>query len=89
MPLQNPHGAHEARRAGAIQRLSGTVRWFNEAQGVGAIRADDGRVVAVSYRAIRGVGYRSLEHGDRVEFAMGQGPRGPRAEDVSVGLADR
>lgn len=65
-------------------RENGTVKWFNNSKGYGFIQRDQGGDVFVHFRAIRGDGYRSLEEGQRVEFAVAQGQKGLQAEDVSV-----
>jgi cold shock protein len=65
-----------------MQRTAGTVRWFNEIKGFGLIRADDGAEVTVRFTGIRGEGYRCLDTGDRVQFNLVDGARGPQAEDV-------
>ena len=57
----------------------GTVKWFNSEKGYGFITVDDGGAdVFVHYSAITADGYRSLEEGQRVEFEVGQGQKGPR-----------
>ncbi|REE96398.1 cold-shock protein [Thermomonospora umbrina] len=60
----------------------GTVKWFNAEKGYGFIEVDGGRDVFVHYSAIVMDGYRSLEQGQRVEFEITQGDRGPQAESV-------
>jgi CspA family cold shock protein len=65
-------------------REKGTVKWFNNSKGFGFIQRDQGNDVFVHFRAIKGDGYRSLEEGQRVEFNVTQGPKGPQAEEVSV-----
>jgi CspA family cold shock protein len=65
-------------------REKGTVKWFNNSKGFGFIQRDQGNDVFVHFRAIKGDGYRSLEEGQRVEFNVTQGPKGPQAEDVAV-----
>ncbi|OGT47303.1 MAG: cold shock domain protein CspD [Gammaproteobacteria bacterium RIFCSPHIGHO2_12_FULL_41_20] len=65
-------------------RETGIVKWFNNSKGYGFIQRDSGGDVFVHYRAIRGDGYRTLEEGQRVEFAVTQGQKGLQAEDVSV-----
>ena len=63
----------------------GTVKWFNAEKGFGFISPDDGTNDAfVHYSAITSQGYQSLDEGQRVEFTLGQGPKGPQAENVSV-----
>lgn len=65
-------------------REKGTVKWFNNSKGFGFIQRDHGEDVFVHFRAITGDGYRSLEEGQRVEFTVTQGQKGPQAENVVV-----
>ena len=60
----------------------GTVKWFNNSKGYGFITAEDGKDVFVHYSAIGGDGYKSLKEGDKVEFEITQGPKGPQANKV-------
>ena len=61
----------------------GTVKWFNADKGFGFIAQDDGTAdVFVHFSAIQADGYRSLQENQRVEFSVGQGSRGPQAEQV-------
>jgi CspA family cold shock protein len=61
----------------------GTVQWFNAEKGFGFVTPDGGgQGVFVHYTAITTAGYRSLEEGQRVEFDMMQGNKGPMAEKV-------
>jgi CspA family cold shock protein len=62
----------------------GTVKWFNSEKGYGFIAVDDGNDLFVHYTAIQMDGYRSLEDGQRVEFEVGEGPKGPQAEQVRI-----
>ena len=62
----------------------GTVKWFNAEKGYGFIAVDGGNDLFVHYTAIDMEGYRSLEDGQRVEFEVGQGPKGPQAEKVRI-----
>jgi CspA family cold shock protein len=71
------------------ERETGTVKWFNEQKGYGFIARDLGGDIFAHYSATRGTGRRSLIDGQRVEFAVGQGTRGPQAEDVTIAPAGR
>ncbi|GAA5190999.1 cold-shock protein [Rugosimonospora acidiphila] len=63
---------------------SGTVKWFNNEKGYGFIAVDGGQDVFVHFSAIEMDGYKSLEDGQRVEFEIGQGQKGPQAERVRL-----
>lgn len=61
----------------------GTVKWFNAEKGFGFITpAEGGQDLFVHYSAIQSDGYRSLDEGQTVEFEVGQGTKGPQAEQV-------
>lgn len=62
----------------------GTVKWFNNEKGYGFIAVDGGQDVFVHYTAIQADGYRSLDEGQRVEFEVAQGPKGPQADLVRI-----
>lgn len=61
---------------------TGTVKWFNAEKGFGFIQRDTGDDVFVHFSAIQGEGYKSLDEGQRVEFNVVKGQRGPQAENV-------
>ncbi|NOX37270.1 MAG: cold-shock protein [Calditrichaeota bacterium] len=65
-------------------RVVGTVKWFNNSKGYGFITQEEGNDVFVHYSSIRGDGFRSLEEGQRVEFTIKEGEKGPQALDVVV-----
>ncbi|MGI6097207.1 MAG: cold-shock protein [Dethiobacteria bacterium] len=61
---------------------TGTVKWFNAEKGYGFIEIEGGDDVFVHYSAIEGEGFKTLEEGQRVQFNIVQGDRGPQAENV-------
>ena len=60
--------------------ITGTVKWFNDAKGFGFITPSDGsKDVFVHHSAIQGSGFKSLAEGQKVQFTLEQGPKGPSA----------
>ena len=74
------------RRKGRSKRMAqeGTVKWFSQEKGYGFIIPDEGgEELFVHYSAIAGGGFRSLEEGEKVRYEVGQGRKGPQAQNVS------
>ena len=65
-----------------MARISGTVKWFNDAKGFGFISREGGPDVFVHFSSIQTPGFKSLAEGDKVEFEIVQGQKGPQAADV-------
>jgi CspA family cold shock protein len=63
-------------------RQTGTVKWFNESKGYGFIQRENGADLFVHFRSIVGTGFRTLSEGQKVEFTIGEGQKGPQAENV-------
>jgi cold shock protein len=76
---EDPH-SKQGRRT---MRITGKVKWFNNAKGYGFIEREGGSDVFVHYSAISGNGFRSLEEGQAVEFEIVDGPKGPQAGNVT------
>ncbi len=64
------------------ERETGTVKWFNDSKGFGFIEREEGEDIFVHFTSIRGEGYRSLDEGQKVEFTVTEGEKGPQAQDV-------
>ncbi len=60
----------------------GVIKWFNEKKGFGFISSEDGTDVFVHYSGIQGDGFKTLVEGDKVEFEIEKGEKGPRAVSV-------
>ena len=66
------------------EQETGIVKWFNGSKGYGFIERESGEDVFVHYSAIVGDGFRNLDEGQRVEFTVTQGNKGPQAEEVTA-----
>lgn len=66
-----------------MARITGTVKWFNDAKGFGFIQREGGADVFVHFSAIQSSGFKSLVEGDKVEFEIVDGQKGPQAANVS------
>ncbi len=63
--------------------ITGTVKWFNDNKGFGFISPEDGsKDVFVHHSAIQGTGFKSLSEGQKVQFEVTQGQKGPAAQNV-------
>lgn len=65
-----------------MSTLNGTVKWFDEAKGFGFIAQDQGPDVFAHFSAIQGDGFKTLAEGQRVEFTITQGQKGPAAANI-------
>ncbi|MBU0561148.1 MAG: cold-shock protein [Bacteroidetes bacterium] len=66
------------------ERELGTVKWFNSSKGYGFIHSDSGKDVFVHYSSIQSEGYKALDEGQKVEFTVADGEKGPQAQEVKV-----
>ena len=65
-------------------KTTGTVKWFNESKGFGFIQQENGPDVFAHFSAIQGSGFKTLVEGQKVQFDIGQGQKGPQAENIEV-----
>jgi cold shock protein len=66
------------------ERKTGTVKWFNGEKGYGFISQSDGADLFVHFSEIQSKGFRTLQEGQRVDFIVGEGRKGPQAQEVRV-----
>jgi len=66
------------------ERITGTVKWFNGSKGYGFIEREGGKDVFVHFSAIQGDGFKNLNEGQKVEFSVEQGAKGPQAANVVI-----
>ena len=62
--------------------MTGTVKWFNSEKGYGFVTSDEGLDIFVHFTAITGDGFKSLDEGQKVEFDVVEGDRGPQAANI-------
>ena len=67
-----------------MSTVKGTVKWFNEAKGFGFIEQENGPDVFAHFSAIVSDGFKTLVEGQKVEFTVGQGQKGPQAENITA-----
>jgi CspA family cold shock protein len=65
-----------------MSTTNGTVKWFNEAKGFGFIEQESGPDVFAHFSAIKSEGFKTLAEGQKVEFTLTQGQKGPQAENI-------
>ncbi|MFT7108884.1 MAG: CspA family cold shock protein [Psychrobacter glaciei] len=65
-------------------KVQGTVKWFNEAKGFGFIEQESGPDVFAHFSAITSSGFKTLAEGQRVEFTVTSGQKGPQAENITA-----
>jgi CspA family cold shock protein len=76
-------GAAPLQGRNSTMRITGKVKWFNNAKGYGFIEREGGSDVFVHFSAVQGNGFRTLEEGQAVEFEIVDGPKGPQAGNVT------
>ena len=64
--------------------IQGTVKWFNETKGFGFIEQESGPDVFAHFSAIVSSGFKTLAEGQKVEFIVTTGPKGPQAENITA-----
>src|ERR1051326_4400227 len=82
-----PHsdGHRKSQQGVRVMRTKGTVKWFNDSKGFGFItREDGGKDCFVHHTAISGSGFKSLREGQKVEFDVVEGQKGPAAQNVTA-----
>src|SRR5512144_407354 len=85
IPSTKSYSFFQVRRSNTMaERVTGTVKWFNASKGYGFLAREGGPDVFVHYSAIEGEGFRNLNEGQKVEFTIEQGPKGPQAANVRV-----
>ncbi len=67
-----------------MSTTTGTVKWFNEAKGFGFIEQESGPDVFAHFSAIAGSGFKTLAEGQKVQFTVTQGQKGPQAENIEA-----
>jgi len=65
-----------------VTNMTGKVKWFNSEKGYGFITTDEGNDIFAHYSQIQKEGFKSLEEGERVEFEVVDGDKGPQASNI-------
>jgi len=66
------------------ERVTGVVKWFDAKKGYGFIQAEDGQEVFIHYSEIQGQDFKTLDEAQKVEFEIGQGKKGPVAQNLNI-----
>jgi len=83
VPSKEARGWQQNSRKEEEEVAQGTVKWFNDAKGYGFIAQEGGPDVFVHFSAIKMDGFKSLKEGERVQFEITEGPKGPQAANVT------
>ena len=67
-----------------MSKVTGTVKWFNDSKGYGFIEQEDGPDVFAHFSAIQAEGFKTLAEGQKVEFTITEGKKGPQAEEITL-----
>ena len=67
-----------------MSTCTGQVKWFNESKGFGFLEQENGKDVFVHYSAISGDGFKTLKEGQKVQFTIEEGSKGPQATNVEI-----
>ncbi|EMC7860689.1 cold-shock protein [Acinetobacter baumannii] len=67
-----------------MSNTTGTVKWFNETKGIGFIQTDEGKDVFAHFSEIQTQGFKVLLEGQRVQFTVTQGKKGPQASNITI-----
>jgi CspA family cold shock protein len=81
-PPEHRKTVKEKRKNMGGERISGTVKWFNDSKGFGFIQQEGGPDVFVHHSAIQSQGFKSLKEGQKVTMEVTQGQKGPQASNV-------
>jgi len=80
--MKGPNLLLNIRKIFMSDTINGTVKWFNESKGFGFIEQESGPDLFAHYSAISGSGFKTLAEGQRVQFTVTQGQKGPQAENI-------
>lgn len=84
VPSSKSSGKPSGKSSNKKSRETGTVKWFNVSKGYGFVTRDSGEEIFVHFRSISGNGRKVLREGQKIEFSVVDGDKGPQAEDVDI-----